>query len=169
MSSDSTRQCLNFEERPITPPHVKKYRRSTYLEPGKRFMHHGIVEDVNNLHLDTKIFGVTDSKFRDGAADLIRPNPLTETARLNILKAEKVYKRTNREPLGHSPERNIHIPNKFGHGKHFFFQNFLFFFFFFLICCIFSSFFSSYYFSSLIKKKNNNDNINRTTIIWYEN
>jgi hypothetical protein len=76
-------------------------------------MHHGIVEDVDNLHLDNKIFGATDNKFRDGAADLIRPSPMSEMTRLNIAKAEKNYKRTHREPLGHSPERSGHLPSKF--------------------------------------------------------
>lgn len=118
MSSELTKQCLKFDERPPTPPHVKKFRRSTYLEPGRRFMHHGIVEDVDNLHLDNKIFGISDNKFRDGAADLIRPSPMSEMARLNIVKAEKIYKRSQREPLGHSPEKPGYLPAKYTQGSH---------------------------------------------------
>jgi hypothetical protein len=117
MSSQLTKQCLQFDERPPTPDHVKKFRRSTYLEPGRRFMHHGVVDDVESLNLGNKIFGVADNKFRDGAADLIRPSPLSEMARLNIVKSEKNYKRSQREPLGHSPERNTQLPAKYTQGS----------------------------------------------------
>lgn len=40
-SSNKARECLTFEERPDTPPHLRKFRRSTNLEPGKRFIHPG--------------------------------------------------------------------------------------------------------------------------------
>lgn len=80
-------------------------------------MHHGVVEDVNGLNLDNKIFGITESRSRDGAADLIRPTPLSELARMNLIRSEKSYKRSQREPLGHSPERNTSLPSKFTEGN----------------------------------------------------
>lgn len=116
-SSEATRQCLTFEDRATTPPHIRKFRRSTYLEPGRRFQHYGIVDDISNLHLDNKIFGVTESLTRDGASDLIRPAPLSDLQRLNIMKQERIYKNMNREPLGHSPDRKINLPKKFTEGK----------------------------------------------------
>jgi len=112
-SSELTRQCLIFDDRSSTPPHVRKFRRSTYLEPGKRYQHHGVADDYPLLNLNNKIFGVTESHFRDGAADLIRPKPMSELARMNMIKSEKIYKHTNREPLGRSPERTGHLPKKF--------------------------------------------------------
>lgn len=115
-SSELTRQCLIFDDRASTPPHVRKFRRSTYLEPGKRYQHHGVADDYPQLNLGGKIFGVTESHFRDGAADLIRPPPMSELARMNMIKSEKIYKHTMREPLGRSPERTDHLPSKFTEG-----------------------------------------------------
>ena len=117
MSSELTRQCLNFEERTATPPHVRKFRRSTYLEPGRRFQHHGIVDDLPNMQLEEKIFGMADEATRDGAADLIHQPTMTDLKRIDMVKQERNYKRTIREPLGHSPERHTILPSKFTEGN----------------------------------------------------
>ena len=116
MSSDLTRQCLTFEDRSSTPPHVRKFRRSTYLEPGKRYQHYGLVDDLPQLDLDNKIYGVVDEPTRDGAADLIHHPTKTELQRMNLQKSERTYKTVMREPLGHSPERNYQLPSKFTEG-----------------------------------------------------
>lgn len=116
MSSDLTRQCLTFEDRSSTPPHVRKFRRSTYLEPGKRYQHYGLVDDLPQLDLDNKIYGVVDEPTRDGAADLIHHPTKTELQRMNLQKSERTYKTVMREPLGHSPERHYQLPSKFTEG-----------------------------------------------------
>ena len=48
----TAKECLTFTERPTTPPEVKKYRKSSYLEPGARFKHYGIVDDLKKMNLD---------------------------------------------------------------------------------------------------------------------
>jgi hypothetical protein len=119
MSSEATRQCLTFEDRSTTPPHVRKFRRSTYLEPGRRHQHYGVVDDLPKLDLDNKIFGVLDEPTRDGASDLIHQPKMTELQRMNMQKSERVYRQTIREPLGRSPERNTTLPSKFTERKSF--------------------------------------------------
>jgi hypothetical protein len=118
MSSNLTRQCLNFEERPETPPHVRKYRKSAYLEPGKRYQHHGVAGDYPQMSLDEKVYGRSESiNSRETASDLIHQPTLTELQRMNKIKAESTYKQSRREPLGHSPDRNMQLPTKFTIGR----------------------------------------------------
>lgn len=106
-----------FEERPTTPPEVRKYRRSTNLEPGRRFQHHGMVDDYRQMNLDDKIYGITDSTSKHGAADLINHSRDTELQRVNNIKAEKVYRHLNREPLGRQADKNYQLPLKFTEGN----------------------------------------------------
>ncbi len=118
MSSDLTRQCLNFEQRPETPPHIRKYRKSAYQEPGKRFQHHGVSGDYPQMQLDEKIYGRSEAiHTRETASDLSHQPTLSELQRMNKIKAESTYKHTQREPLGHSPDRHIQLPTKFTVGK----------------------------------------------------
>ncbi|RYH27211.1 hypothetical protein EON65_13800 [archaeon] len=114
---ESVRLCLNFEERPSTPPELRKFRRSAYLDPGKRFQHPGVADDYPQMRLEEKIFGMADKPSRDGAADLISHPKKTDLQRMQLLKSEKIYKHTQREPLGHSPDRKMTLPLKFTHDQ----------------------------------------------------
>lgn len=116
-SSELTRQCLHFDERAGTPPHVRKFRRSAQMEPGKRYQHPGMVDDYPKLHLEDKIFGISEHATRDGAADLINLGKPTEFDRLTQVKAERLYKSTAREPLGRTADRNMVLPTKFTESK----------------------------------------------------
>jgi hypothetical protein len=113
---ETTRSCLKFDERPGTPPEIRKYRRSTNLEPGRRFQHYGVADDFDKMQLNDKIFGITDKHNKIQASDLISSSRPTELQKLNNLKAERVYKSVNREPLARSPERNVKLPSKFIEG-----------------------------------------------------
>jgi hypothetical protein len=114
--SETVKGCLVFDSRPSTPPDIRKYRRSTNLEPGRRFQHHGLVDDYGTMQLDEKVYGITERSDRTGAAELINQPKLSEMQRINNMKAERVYKNANREPLGHSPDRKIKLPTKFTEG-----------------------------------------------------
>ena len=115
---ETAKSCMVFEERASTPPEIRKYRRSTNLEPGMRFKHHGVVDDYQSMNLDEKIYGMTESnRSRIGASDLINHPKPTELERINTIKAEKVYKQQNREPLGHIPDRGYKLPEKFTVGE----------------------------------------------------
>ena len=91
-SIGTAKDCLAFPERPSTPEEIKKYRRSAYLEPGKRFQHHGIVDDLRSMGLDNKNYGASSDKSAVTAQDLINHRKLSELERMNQIKAEKVYK-----------------------------------------------------------------------------
>ena len=86
-----SRDCLTFEERPETPPHVRKFRRTRNLEAGKRFIHPGVADDLKRLELDEKVFGVKSDPDRYTAANLINGNTLSVVDRLNMSKAERNY------------------------------------------------------------------------------
>jgi len=115
---DQVEKCLTYEERPSTPPEIRKYRRSTNLEPGNRFKHPGLVDDYATMSLDEKIYGITESNtVRIGASDLINHELPSELERINNAKAEKVYKQQNREPLGRIPDRGYQLPTKYTVGR----------------------------------------------------
>jgi EF-hand domain-containing family member B len=116
---DTAKGCMMYQERASTPPEIRKFRRSTNLEPGRRFKHHGLVDDYDSMNLDEKIYGQTESnRTRIGASDLISHDKPTELERINMIKAEKVYKQQNREPLGKIPDRGYKLPDKYTIGKH---------------------------------------------------
>lgn len=70
------------------------------------------------MDLDDKIYGITENgRYRIGASDLINHQKPTELERINTIKAEKVYKQQNREPLGHIPDRGYILPEKYTVGK----------------------------------------------------
>lgn len=115
----STQDCLTFEERPRTPPEISKYRRSTNLEPGKRFVHHGMADDLDTLQLEQKNFGISSERGRNTAAELINLPKPSEVQRINIIKSEKIYKSATKEALGRTVDRQMVLPSKFAEGEHF--------------------------------------------------
>ena len=112
----TAKECLKFDERPSTPPEIRKFRRSTNLEPGHRFQHPGLADDYPTMNLDNRIYGVKERPDRVTASDLINQPKISELQRMSNIKAEKIYKHQNREPLGHSPDRKIKLPPKFTEG-----------------------------------------------------
>ena len=117
MSSALTKSCLTFDERPQTPPEVRKYRRSTNLEPGKRFQHYGLADDYNAMSLEGKIYGKTDTEVQVTAHDLLSHPKPSELERMAKIRAEAKYKMNKREPLGQVPDRGIILPSKFIEGN----------------------------------------------------
>lgn len=117
MERDSAKSCLTQQERASTPPEIRKYRRSTNLEPGRRYQHYGLADDYEKLNLGDKIYGVTENnRYKIGASDLINLPKPSELQRINNIKAEKVYRQQNREPLGCIPDRGYVLPSKYTTG-----------------------------------------------------
>ena len=116
----STKDCLKIEARPSTPEEIRKYRRSTNLEPGKRFVHHGLSDDLRTMKLEDKVYGAMSDRGKNNAADLINHHQPTELQRINMRKSEQVYKSSTREMLGKTVDRHIILPSKFTEGiKHY--------------------------------------------------
>lgn len=114
----SAKDCLAAEVRPITPPEIRKYRRSTNLEPGKRFVHYGVADDLEGMNLDSKVFGSFIERGSNTAADLISRDRPTELERINQLKSERIYKSSKREILGQTVDRGNTLPARFSDGTY---------------------------------------------------
>ena len=106
---ESTRACLNFEERPITPPDIRKFRRSAAMEPGKS---HSRFDDAAELGLKDKIFGMQSEAAVANASTLINLPKTTLVADIKTGKAEQIYNTVKREPLGKPYSRNYQLPEK---------------------------------------------------------
>mmetsp|Transcript_1532 Transcript_1532/g.1535 ORF Transcript_1532/g.1535 Transcript_1532/m.1535 type:complete len:443 (+) Transcript_1532:37-1365(+) len=116
----STSDCMIFTERPTTPENIKKYRKSTNLEPGKRYQNPKNVIDNEVLKLDTKTFGITSRQSDTNAAELLKQTPPNGiVGKLNFVKAENIYYTTKREPLGQVYTRHHQLPSKYTEGTPF--------------------------------------------------
>ncbi len=112
-ASDGTRDCLNFSERPSTPPHIQKFRRAASKEPGKYYSR---FDDAENLKLKEKVFGCTSEQGDCSAAALINLPKKTLLEDVMTNKNEQIYYTTRREPLGHSYTRNHVLPKDLAEG-----------------------------------------------------
>lgn len=105
---ESTKACLTFEERPITPPDIRKFRRSAAMEPGKS---HNRFNDAETLGLKDKIFGAQSEAATISAARLIHLPKTTMVEDIKNGKSEMIYNSVKREPLGKSYSRNYDLPD----------------------------------------------------------
>jgi hypothetical protein len=87
------------------------------LEPGKRFTHFGLADDLDKMGLEKNIYGVTSDRGNGTAAELINHRMPTDLEQINKMKAENVYKSAHREILGKTVDRNVVLPDKFTRGK----------------------------------------------------
>ena len=113
----TTKDCLNFGDRPSTPPEITKFRKSSSLAPGTRYIHHGTLADYQSKNLGELTFGEQTDCGTNNAADLLNHHTFSELQRLNNLKSERVYRATTREPLGRTMDRQMVLPSKFIEGK----------------------------------------------------
>lgn len=114
----SVTDCLVFPtDRPGTPPEQRKYRRSTALQPGMRYQHYGVVDDLAKMNLGERVYGGSTDKGVETAGELVNHKLPTELERINTEKAEAVYRMRAREPLGRTVDRHVALPSKFTLGK----------------------------------------------------
>ncbi|GMH61799.1 hypothetical protein TrST_g1045 [Triparma strigata] len=122
---ESAQMCVNphAAEPPATPPHVRKWRKSNFVEPGKRVIHPGMQDDFAAGVDPNKIFGTGTASESDHVADVWKnPEGDTEFQKAKNQLMEAVYKSVKREPLGTSYNRGHKMPSfmkddpKFRHG-----------------------------------------------------
>lgn len=100
-------QCLTMEERPPTPPEIRKWRRSQ-IQAGERVLHPGLREDVKKL--DPKaIYGDCKAVQSDHVADVWRQDT-TGLGKLKQDMAERLYHSVKNEPLGRTCKRGHTLP-----------------------------------------------------------
>lgn len=103
---------LAQQPRPETPPHVRRWRRSRFHEPGQRVMPPMIAEDAEKMCLGDMTYGVNSDTTNDDVAGLLRQQELSSTVkRIEAEKNERVYHSQVREPLGKS-FRRYELPEK---------------------------------------------------------
>ncbi len=108
---ESTKACLTFEERPPTPEHIRKFRRSALMEPGKS---NSRFDDVERLGLKDKSFGAASDTSDINASTLINLPKTTFVQDIKTGKMEQIYHSVKREPLGKSYNRQYALPEKCG-------------------------------------------------------
>lgn len=110
---------MTFQERPKTPPEIRKYRRSANLEPGARFKHFGTADDYAKMNLGDLTFGEKSESIRTTAHDLLSHHKLSDFEKLELMKAEKVYKDAAKNRLGKSTSYNYNDNFKAMEGRAF--------------------------------------------------
>lgn len=115
--SGSTKECLKFEKRPLTPPEIAKFRRSNALNSGHRFQSDGTTDDNMTRRNQDLTYGVATDRGNNTAASLIGHQATSELDMMKLYKAEKVYRSQAREPLGRTMDRGNVLPSKFTRGK----------------------------------------------------
>eukprot|EP00607_Mallomonas_marina_P006812 CAMPEP_0182426282 /NCGR_PEP_ID=MMETSP1167-20130531/12772_1 /TAXON_ID=2988 /ORGANISM="Mallomonas Sp, Strain CCMP3275" /LENGTH=411 /DNA_ID=CAMNT_0024607611 /DNA_START=120 /DNA_END=1355 /DNA_ORIENTATION=- len=96
------------QERPITPPELRKFRRAAQ-ETGKRYVHPGQIEDLKKLDLESRCFGGKKPVELVTAKALISAKPQNTVEKLNSLKGE-MYSKSHQ--LGKSLKLGT-LPNNF--------------------------------------------------------
>lgn len=104
---ESTKACLTFDDRPSTPPEIRKFRRSAAMEPGKS--HHRF-DDKITLKLNEKVFGIHSETSASNAAALINLPKSTLVQDIKTGKAEQIYQSNKKEPLGKPYTRHYELP-----------------------------------------------------------
>jgi len=108
----TTKLCMTMDERPDTPPNVRKWRKSNYSLPGQRVIYPGQIEDVKKINADIyKVYGDNGVHGSDHVENVWRqPGGETDCARAKYAKTEANYHSSIKEPLGKSYNRGHVLP-----------------------------------------------------------
>jgi hypothetical protein len=92
---DSARACLapeldpEYQNRPITPPHVAKFRVNSRCATGNQFIHTGL----DDLNVDKNVtYGVKSDAVRETAQDILQNQAQSELAQFVMSQKERIYK-----------------------------------------------------------------------------
>ena len=86
--NESAKECLTWQERPITPPEIKKYRQSVIHEPSKTVRHFGVADDP----VPAGPYG-RKSVYAETAEQNMKAYPQSEIAQWKQERSEDVYAR----------------------------------------------------------------------------
>jgi len=110
LGNETTENCMQLDERPTTPPEVRKWRKSNYAEPGKRVIHPGMIDDFAGRDFDHPKFGKIKVES-DHVEDVWRQaGAESEYAQVKVSQKESIYYSTKREPLGKTYQRGHVLP-----------------------------------------------------------
>ena len=87
---------------------------------GTRILPRGTTEDIASLQLEKRVFGIitsSDLSNRATVADALMSSKPSPLQMIENMKAERLYKSTQREALGRSVNRGMTLPSKFDDGN----------------------------------------------------
>jgi hypothetical protein len=105
----TTKDALTWQERPSTPEEQKRWRQSTFHEPGKVTRHPGHANDA----VPQGPFGIK-SKEGESAANMMKQLPDSQVAQWSQARKEEIYASSTREPLGAGFVRGHKLPEGAG-------------------------------------------------------
>eukprot|EP00591_Stephanopyxis_turris_P006111 CAMPEP_0195522504 /NCGR_PEP_ID=MMETSP0794_2-20130614/20739_1 /TAXON_ID=515487 /ORGANISM="Stephanopyxis turris, Strain CCMP 815" /LENGTH=447 /DNA_ID=CAMNT_0040652275 /DNA_START=52 /DNA_END=1395 /DNA_ORIENTATION=+ len=100
----STADCMAADDRPATPPELRKFRKSAFL-PGERVIHRGQVDDLHRQMAERDQLPASQQAFGSAAKesshvqDVFAHGPQTEVAEIKSQFAETKFRHTN-VPIG---------------------------------------------------------------------
>lgn len=98
-------------ERPETPPHLRKYRKSNYANPGQRVVHYGIFDDMEKKD-PNGVFGTVGTPSDHVEHIWYTPGIGSEYEEAKYAQKEATYRSSKREPLGKSFLRGQTMPDR---------------------------------------------------------
>jgi hypothetical protein len=112
LKDEGTDKCIQQDihyKAPDTPPHIKKFRKSMNMEPGKKQKHYGLMDDPTpdeNFMYGKKTHG------SEHVEEVIKAQNLAGLADYNNDLKEAKYQSHIREPLGKSYARGYNMPEQ---------------------------------------------------------
>ena len=116
-SSSGAAACIQPDyERPVTPPELRRFRKTSNIEPGKHNIHWGMANDP--VFSPNK--NVQNKDQNDNVAAALASSGTSVLKSYMNEKKESIYASNKREPLGKAPKAKDPLP-EFVKDKEFFF------------------------------------------------
>mmetsp|Transcript_27861 Transcript_27861/g.63019 ORF Transcript_27861/g.63019 Transcript_27861/m.63019 type:complete len:431 (-) Transcript_27861:504-1796(-) len=110
--------CFVDEERPPTPEHIRRFRKSYVKQPGKRTQHWGLANDPAPRPSEFT-YGALGSKSR-GVDELMGSHAEPSSMQAyQQMRAETIYESNKKEQLGKTLNRQYEWPKQIAHDETF--------------------------------------------------
>mmetsp|Transcript_27216 Transcript_27216/g.40733 ORF Transcript_27216/g.40733 Transcript_27216/m.40733 type:complete len:457 (-) Transcript_27216:70-1440(-) len=124
---EGTKYCLNphtdvlSQSRPSTPESIRKWRKSNFIDPGKRVIHPAMIEDFPKGHEQDIVFGAGKIRNSSDCVEDLWGNDIDECESIKHEAREGKYLSAQKAPLGKSYSRGHNLPqfmtkNDYRHG-----------------------------------------------------
>ena len=91
---------------------MRKWRKSNFLEPGKRVLHPALIDDFKDMDMSNTLFGMTPKENESciNVEDVLNLIPTNQHEKVVVEAKESIYKSAQLEPLGKSFQRGHQQP-----------------------------------------------------------
>jgi len=117
---ESAKHCLSFGDRPSTPPHIRKYRKSCF-GPGQRRIHYGTYDDAKTFEKEREKLSKSQSTFGVSSAgslhvdDVFSHGPQTSMHDTLNANLERHFK-SRQHALGKGKSHGHKLPSHVSHS-----------------------------------------------------